>query len=131
MTEKILTPLELKVMNILWKLQKAHVKDILECWAETDNKPAYNTISTTIRILEEKQFVQHIAIGRTHQYVPFISQANYQRNLIGNVLQNAFQGSVSSLISALVSEGSNATSLSAQDHTELQELIKQYSASKK
>lgn len=97
---KLLTPLELKVMNALWKVKKAFVKEILEDWQEP--KPAYNTISTTIRILEEKGFVGHQAFGRTHQYHPIISKFEYQKSLIGNILENAFSGSATNLVSALL-----------------------------
>ncbi len=100
---KLLTPLELKVMNILWGLKKAFVKEILERWPD-ERKPAYNTISTTIRILQEKEYVSYQAFGRTHQYYPLVSKFEYQKRLVTNVLQDAFSGSVSSLFSALVDE---------------------------
>ncbi len=105
----LLTPLELKVMNILWVLKKAFVKEVLEHWPEeagneVDKKPAYNTVSTTIRILEKKNYVKHEAFGRTHQYMPIVSKYEYQKRLMANVLQNAFAGSVSSLVSALVDD---------------------------
>jgi len=115
---KLLTPLELKVMNILWKLEKAFVNHVLDEWNE-DPKPAYNTISTTIRILEEKGFIQHEAFGRTHRYSPLISQSDYQKNLMTNIIQNAFSGSLSSLVSAIVDN----EHLSNEEISEIQELI--------
>jgi len=105
MNNKLLTPLELKVMNILWRLKKAAVKDILDHWSESP-KLAYNTISTTIRILQDKGFVQHEAIGRSHYYYPAISKLEYQKRLLTNVLENAFSGSVASLMSALLDNDS-------------------------
>jgi len=66
MAKKILTPLELKVMNTLWVLEKAFVKDILKHWDE-EPAPAYNTVSTIVRILAEKGFITHKAHGRTHE----------------------------------------------------------------
>ena len=101
---KLLTPLELKVMNALWKLKKAFVKDILEVWpSENDgSKPAYNTVSTTVRILETKGYIKHDAFGRTHRYYPVVSRASYQKRLISNVLDNAFGGSARGLVSALM-----------------------------
>lgn len=115
---KLLTPLEQKVMNILWKLEKAFVNDVLDGWTE-EPKPAYNTISTTIRILEEKGFIAHKAFGRTHRYFPVVSQPDYQKNLMTNIIQNAFSGSLSSLVSAIVDN----EQLSDAEIAEIQELI--------
>ncbi len=100
---KLLTPLELKVMNILWKLKSGFVKDVVEGWLEQP-VPAYNTVSTTIRILQEKGFVGFNSVGRGYEYYPLIGKFRYQQSLIVHVLENAFAGSASSLISALVSE---------------------------
>ncbi len=120
---KLLTPLELKVMNILWKLKKGFVKDILERWPEDPEpdakKPAYNTVSTTVRILEDKGYIDHKAFGRTYEYFPSISKAEYQKRLLGNVIENAFGGSVKSLMSALV----DADKVSDKDLTDIQDLI--------
>lgn len=99
--QKLLTPLELKVMNVLWRLKKAFVKDILSNWPERD-KPAYNTVSTTVRILQEKEFVSHETIGRGHQYFPALTKVDYQKLHIKSVLDNVFAGSTSTLVSALV-----------------------------
>lgn len=116
--KKLLTPLELKVMNSLWKAKKAFVKEILESWDEP--KPAYNTISTTIRILEEKGFVGHQAFGRTHQYFPEITKFEYQKSLIGNILENAFSGSATNLVSALLGNDK----LNKGDLKEIEDLLK-------
>ncbi len=101
MAKKILTPLELKVMNILWRLEKAFVKEILSNWDEQP-PPAYNTISTIVRILAEKGYVGHKAHGRTHQYFPIVSRTDYQGTFLNNALKNVFKGSASTLVSALM-----------------------------
>ena len=101
MNRKLLTGLELKVMNILWKMEKAFVKELIEAWEESP-KPAYNTISTVVRILVEKEYVSHEAFGRSHQYFPLVQQDEYQKRLVKNVLNNVFAGSVSTMISTLV-----------------------------
>lgn len=116
---KILTPLELKVMNILWKKKKAFVKDVLESWDE-DPKPAYNTISTTVRILQEKEFVGHEAFGRSHKYYPLVSKFKYQKNFLHNALDSVFSGDPSTLVSALLDEGK----ISETEINELKDLIK-------
>jgi predicted transcriptional regulator len=101
MNQKLLTGLELKVMHLLWVKEKAHVKDLIEIWDETP-VPAYNTVSTVVRILEEKGFVGHEAMGRSHKYFPTLSKADYQKRLMKNVLESVFSGSVTSLVSTLV-----------------------------
>jgi len=74
---KELTKAEEQIMQILWKLEKGFVHDILDKFPHP--KPAYNTISTIVRILEKKKFVSYIAFGKTHQYYPLISKKEYTR----------------------------------------------------
>jgi len=115
---KLLTTLELKVMNILWKQKKAFVKELLEVWDENP-KPAYNTVSTTVRILQEKGFVNYKVFGRTHEYYPAITKAKYQKLFLKNAVENVFAGSTSTLITALVDN----KSISDGDLEELKHLI--------
>ena len=93
-------------MNLMWKKEKVFVKDLISYWPResANKKPAYNTISTIVRILETKEFVGHKAYGRTHEYFPKITKAEYQRFFIQNAIEKVFSGSVSSLVSALVDE---------------------------
>lgn len=100
---KLLTPLELKVMNILWRLKKGVVKDIIAQWPERP-LPKYNTVSTIVRILEEKDYVGHDTQGRSHCYYPIVSKGKYQQKLMKNVLDNAFSGSLTGLISTLLQD---------------------------
>lgn len=116
--QKLLTPLELKVMNILWGLKKAFVKEIISKWAE-EPEPAYNTISTIVRILEEKGFVGHEAFGRSHQYFPVISKGKYQQHLLKNVMENVFSGSLTGMVSSLL----NNEAVSKDELAELKDLI--------
>ncbi len=125
--KKLLTPLELKIMNVLWKLKEAFVKEIIEeLPADVEknpkppHKPAYNTVSTTIRILEEKNYVDHKAFGRTHQYFPTVSRFAYQKRLMHNVLDNAFSGSVSGLVSALLDD----KKISDKDIKEIEDMLR-------
>ncbi len=106
-------------MNLLWKHKKAFVKELLADWSEGE-KPAYNTVSTTVRILEDKGYVNHQAFGRTHQYFPLVSKLEYQKNHISNVLENVFAGSAKSLISALVGD----SKLSQKERSEIEDLLK-------
>ena len=121
MNQKLLTGLELKVMNLLWAKEKAHVKDIIEIWDEVP-VPAYNTVSTVVRILEEKGFVGHEALGRSHKYFPQLTKADYQKRLMKNVLESVFSGSVTSLVSTLVDD----KKLSGTEIDEIKKMIDQH-----
>lgn len=99
---KDLTKAEEQVMQILWQLEKAFVKQIVAEMPEP--KPAYNTVSTIVRILEEKGFVDHEAFGKTHQYFPLVSKDDYGRYTAGSLLSKYFNGSVKDLVSFFVKE---------------------------
>ncbi|MCZ8355892.1 MAG: BlaI/MecI/CopY family transcriptional regulator [Cyclobacteriaceae bacterium] len=92
-----LTKAEDQVMQVLWKLEKAFVKDIIEQLPEP--KPAYNTVSTIIRILENKGFVDHTSYGKTYEYYPIVSKESYSKFTVQNMLQNYFGGSMQNLVS--------------------------------
>ncbi len=99
---KELTKAEDQVMQILWKLGNAFVKDIIEVMP--DPKPAYNTVSTIIRILEAKGFVDHKAYGKTHEYFPVISKEKYTKFYLNNLLKGYFNGSFQNLVSFFAKE---------------------------
>ena len=89
-------------MQILWKLDKGMVHDILEKFDEP--KPAYNTVSTIVRILEQKGFVSHKAYGRTHEYFPVISKKDYTKSSFKGFMTNYFGNSYKSLASFFATE---------------------------
>ena len=99
---KELTRAEDQVMQILWDLKTAFVKDIVERMPEP--KPAYNTISTIVRILETKGFVDHKAYGKTHEYFPLISKEKYTKFYLNNLLRGYFNGSFQNLVSFFAKE---------------------------
>ena len=99
---KELTKAEDQVMQILWKLEHAFVKDIVE--EIPDPKPAYNTVSTIVRILETKGFVDHKAYGKTHEYFPLISKEKYTKFYLNNLLKGYFNGSFQNLVSFFAKE---------------------------
>ncbi len=84
-------------MHILWKIKKGFVKDLLDHFDEP--KPAYNTVSTIVRILEKKGFVGYTAFGKTHEYYPLISKEHYTRFYLKSMISGYFNGSFSSLVS--------------------------------
>jgi len=97
---KELTRAEEQLMQILWQLQKGFIKDIIEELPEP--KPAYNTVSTIIRILETKGFVDHIAFGKTHEYFPIISKDDYQNFATDKLMNGYFDNSVRHMFSYFV-----------------------------
>lgn len=99
---KELTKAEEQVMQILWKIKKGFVNDILDYFAEP--KPAYNTVSTIVRILEQKGFIDHKAYGRTYEYYPLISKKEYTQAYLKNFVGNYFDNSYKSLASFFTRE---------------------------
>ncbi|RKR85236.1 putative transcriptional regulator [Mucilaginibacter gracilis] len=101
-TIKELTKAEEQVMRILWQLKEAIVKDVVEQMPEP--KPAYNTVSTVVRVLETKGFIDHKAYGNSHVYFPVISEDNYKKFAFDKIMNNYFSNSYQSLVSFLVNE---------------------------
>ncbi len=87
---------EEQIMQVLWILNKAFVKEIVQ--ALPDPKPHYNTVSTMVRILADKGFIGHEAFGKTHQYHALISKETYQQEAVGEVVDKYFDSSVSKLV---------------------------------
>ena len=97
---KQLTKAEEEIMQILWQLKKANVKAIIKEFP--DPKPAYNTVSTIVRILENKGFVDYEKKGKGHVYFPIIKQQEYSNQSINKLVDNYFQGSFKSMVSFFV-----------------------------
>lgn len=120
-----LTKAEEQIMQILWKLEKAFVKEVI---VELPiPKPAYNTVSTIIRILEVKGFVGHKSFGKKHEYFARISKAEYRKSQFGGFVRNYFEDSYKSLASFFTKE----ENLSLEELEEIQHLIKQEIEKKK
>jgi BlaI family transcriptional regulator, penicillinase repressor len=92
-----LTRAEEQVMQVLWKIKKGFVKDILEHFDEP--KPAYNTVSTIVRILQEKGFVSHTAYGRTHEYYPVVTKDDYSKSHLRLFVRDYFSNSFEKMVS--------------------------------
>ena len=99
---KDLTKAEEQIMQVLWNLGKGFVKDVLKQLPEP--KPAYNTVSTIIRILETKGFVSHQAFGKSHRYFPIISKEEYKSFATEKLLNGYFSNSVENMFSFFVKE---------------------------
>lgn len=113
-----LTNKEEEIMKLLWKLQKAFVKELLEAFPGM-RKPHYNTLSTMVRNLEEKGFVGHEAFGNTHRYFPVVTREAYREEFIGETVADYFDHSYKSLVSYFASE----EKISADELREIIELI--------
>jgi len=102
MNIKELTKAEEQIMQILWQLNEAIVKDIID--KMPDPKPAYNTVSTVVRVLEGKGFIDHKAYGNSHVYFPVISEAEYKKFTFDKMMKNYFNDSYKSLVSFIADE---------------------------
>jgi len=91
---KELTKAEEQIMQVLWKLEKGFLKDIVEAMPEP--KPAYPTVSTVIRVLVRKGFIDHNTYGKVHEYYPTIKKDEYfkrqLKGMVSNFFENSWQG---------------------------------------
>jgi len=113
-----LTKSEERIMQVLWKLEKAFVKDIIEQLEEIP-KPPYNTISSIVRLLEKKGYVTYKAYGKTYEYYPAVAKADYAKTSFSKLFSGYFDNSPSSLLSFMVNE----EKLSEKDIEQLKALI--------
>jgi predicted transcriptional regulator len=97
-----LTNKEEEIMQILWKLKKAFVKEVM---AEiTEDQPHYNTLSTIVRNLEEKGYVAHNAYGNTHQYYPIVPIEDYRKRFMSTAIDTYFNSSYKNMVSFFAKE---------------------------
>ena len=125
MKMKELTKAEEQIMQLLWQLNEAIVKDILD--KIPDPKPAYNTVSTVVRVLEGKGFIDHKAYGNSHVYFALISEAEYKKFTFDKMMKNYFNDSYKSLVSFIADE----KKLSVNELDELTNLIDKLKNKKK
>lgn len=106
---------EEEIMQVLWQLEKAFVKEIISEMPEP--KPHYNTVSTIVRILEDKGFINHHSYGKTHQYYPLVQKEDYQKRAVGDVLEKYFDNSFQKMVAYFAKEEKISTD-------ELEEIVK-------
>lgn len=99
---KELTRAEEEIMQVLWALGKGFVKDVIDELPVP--KPAYNTVSTIVRILEKKGFVAHRAYGKTYEYYPVVSKDEYKKRYLKSFLKRYFGDSFPELVSFFAGE---------------------------
>lgn len=99
---KRLTAKEEEIMRVLWEHGPMFVRELLSYY--DDPKPHYNTVSTLIRVLEEKGFVSYKAYGNTYQYYPLISQKEYKISALKEVVTNYYEDSYINVVSSFIEE---------------------------
>jgi len=105
-------------MKILWKLKRAFVKDIIEKY--DDPRPHYNTISSLVRLLQEKGFVGYKQYGNTYEYYPLLSKEEYRKSFMKKIVRDYFDNSYKNVVTFFVKE----KGLSANELEELVKMIK-------
>jgi predicted transcriptional regulator len=118
---KELTRAEEQIMQILWKEKNGFVKDILSHFPEP--KPAYNTVSTIVRILEKKGFVGHDEFGKSHRYFPLIMKEEYRKVRLMDLMKGYFNNSMKQVLSHF-SDTQKMNIREADELIEMLELIK-------
>lgn len=118
---KPLTKAEEEIMHVLWKLEKTSVKAVIEHLPEP--KPAYNTVSTIVRILENKGFVDHKQDGKGYLYFPIVKKTDYSHESINKLVDGYFHGSFKSMVSFFMKK--NDISLA-----ELEDILKEINTKK-
>lgn len=123
MAEKLpeLTRGEEEVMQILWQIESGFVNDIIARMKEP--KPKYTTVATFIKILENKGFVGHEAVGKSHRYFPLVAKSEYAGNVASSMLSNYFDGSLSQMVS-FFSQKENISVCEMDEILEIVEKIK-------
>jgi hypothetical protein len=116
---KALTEKEAAIMKLLWERGPMFVREMLEFYPEP--RPHFNTVSTTVRNLEEKGYVSHEAIGSSHRYVAAVPPENFREKSLAEVVRNFFNNSYKSAVSALVEE----EKISVEELREIIDLIEQ------
>lgn len=113
-----LTKAEEQVMQILWKVNESIVRDLVDQFP--DPKPAYNTVSTVLRVLEKKDFVNHKAYGTTYVYFPIVSKKEYSKFQFTNLIKNYFNGSFPKMAAFFAKENN----LTIQELEEMMDMAK-------
>jgi len=125
---KELTRAEEQIMHVLWALGKGYVKDIIERLPAP--KPAYNTVSTIVRILEKKGFVDHEAFGKTHLYRPIVAKEDYTQAFLKHFVKDYFGDSYQELVSFFAKDRNLALSELEEILTALRDEIRKQKAEK-
>lgn len=119
-TTRLLTEVELELMNILWRKGEGSVSDVIEELPEGRDL-AYTSVSTILRILEQKEILKTRKEGRGHIYIPAVEKSVYERSALSHMLRTVFNGSPLPLVKQLLS----SKKLTPEDLQEIQKLFKE------
>ena len=117
-SSKLLTEVELELISILWRIGEGSVNDVIELLPKNRNL-AYTSVSTILRILEQKKIVKSRKEGRGHIYIPQLKKAEYEANTIKHVMENVFEGTPVALVKQLLS----TVSLNESELKEIKALV--------
>jgi predicted transcriptional regulator len=119
-TDESLSPLELEIMVVLWKLGSGSVHEVIAELMK-NKELAYTTVSTVLRLLEKKSIVESVKDGRTHIYVPLLTKEEYEGFALSQVVSTVFDGAPKMLVKRLLGDDS----ISAEELAEIRELLDQ------
>ncbi|WP_103866751.1 MULTISPECIES: BlaI/MecI/CopY family transcriptional regulator [Aquimarina] len=114
-----LSKTEEQVMQYLWKLEKAFMKDLLDCFP--DPKPATTTVATLLKRMRDKGFVEYTLYGKSREYYPLVKKTDYFSKHVNGLIKNFFNDSASQFASFFTSE----TNLSTSELEELKKIVDQ------
>lgn len=117
METKDLTKAEEQLMQVLWKMQRAFIREIVDQMPEP--KPVHSSVSTIMRVLEAKGLVGYDAFGKSHRYFPLISREEYKRFQLMKLLSNYFENSAQKLLSFFIDE----QQIPEEDVKEIKEML--------
>jgi predicted transcriptional regulator len=120
---KLLTDVELELMTILWRVGEGNVAEVI-AHLNKERKLAYTSVSTILRILEQKEFLTTRKEGRGHVYIPLVAKDEYESRSVRDMVDRVFDGTPLALAKQLI----NTVGLSKQDLQELKKLIENSSA---
>jgi predicted transcriptional regulator len=100
---RLLTDVELELMNIVWRLKEGTVHEIL-AHLQKDRELAYTSVSTILRILEQKRILKTRKEGRGHIYIPIVTKEEYERITLNHIVESVFDGTPSTLVYRLIEE---------------------------
>jgi BlaI family penicillinase repressor len=112
-----LTNSEEQLMQHLWKLKKAFMKDLLEAYS--DPKPATTTVATLLKRMIDKEFVAYTTFGNTREYYPLVKKTDYFSKHVNGIIKNFFNDSASQFASFFTKE----TNLSSEELEELRKIV--------
>ncbi len=123
--EKMLTDVELELMSILWKLEEGSVAEVIEHLPK-DRELAYTSVSTILRILEQKHVLKTRKEGRGHIYIPLLQKSDYEAKSVKHMVDKVFDGAPIALVKQLL----DTSSISDKDLQELKKLLSQHGGKK-